>query len=701
MNLKFVVHSIFVGAALTIGAASAVAQDQAPVVRRLAAMAGLAAQEYGLGVRDGKVIARAEVEEASLFLNEARRTAGLLPGGAAHEVTAGLDTLLAMVDRIAPADSVAMRAAALSNDLADRFGVAMNEIPAQTPSLARGSEVYQANCASCHGTLGAGDGPQAATLDPPPADLTSAASLTGVSPLDYYHRVTIGVAGTAMPAFETRLPADDRWAAALYASLLRLPAPRGRVPVALMPFSTTARMTDSQLVEALGMQGTDSALAVVAAVRSVQAVPEQTGEVEAVFATVRTQLDSAFALARAGRGELASSMAFDAYMTFEAVEPRVRAKNAGLVGDLETGFASFRTRAVGGATAGELHAINLQLAADLEKAERTIGEPLSGFNLMSQSFVIMLREGLEAILIIGALVAMLVKMGAGHRRRDVHIGVGAAILASLLTAAVLETLIEITPARREALEGLTMVVATVVLFYVSYWLLSKMEVAKWNRFVKGKVQDALTSGSALALASVAFLAVYREGFETVLFYKALFVAGGPGSAAVPVVSGMLAGGAVLAVVYVAINRFGVRLPLKPFFGLTGGFLYYMAFVFAGQGIAELQEGGLVPLTIVPRGPRVPALGIYPTVESLTVQGMLVVLLVAALVWTFLIEPRRRGVDAARPDAAVPAPESVAGSPVEVRDMIRSLERMDADLAELRSEVERLKTLLVKHETIRH
>ncbi len=141
--------------------------------------------------------------------------------------------------------------------------------------------------------------------------------------------------------------------------------------------------------------------------------------------------------------------------------------------------------------------------------------------------------------------------------------------------------------------------ATVVLFYVSYWLLSKMEVVKWNQFVKSKVHDALTSGSALALAAAAFLAVYREGFETVLFYKALFVSGGSAVGAMPVVAGMLAGGVILVGVYVAIHRFGVRLPLKPFFGVTSAFLYYMAFVFAGKGIAELQEGALVTTTILP------------------------------------------------------------------------------------------------------
>jgi high-affinity iron transporter len=223
---------------------------------------------------------------------------------------------------------------------------------------------------------------------------------------------------------------------------------------------------------------------------------------------------------------------------------------------------------------------------------------------------------------------------------------------------------------------------------VSYWLLSKMEVVKWNSFVKSKVQDAVTSGSSLALASAAFLAVYREGFETVLFYKALFVSGGAGATVMPVVSGIIAGAAILVVVYFAINRFGVRLPLKPFFGITSAFLYYMAFVFAGKGIAELQEGGLVPTTILSWAPRVPSLGIYPTLESLSAQAVLVVLFAAALVWTFVIEPRRLRVTSVMvPDTAPPAPLSAGAS----RELLRSLDRMETDLAELRSEVERMRS----------
>lgn len=146
----------------------------------------------------------------------------------------------------------------------------------------------------------------------------------------------------------------------------------------------------------------------------------------------------------------------------------------------------------------------------------------------------------------------------------------------------------------------------------------------------------------MALAAVAFLAVYREGFETVLFYAALFATGkGPGSAAA-VTAGILMGFGVLCVVYYAIQRWGMRLPLKPFFGVTGALLYLMAFSFAGQGIAELQAAGMVPATYLRWAPSVPALGIFPTTETVAVQAVLALAVVGALAWVFVIEPRMAG-----------------------------------------------------------
>jgi high-affinity iron transporter len=670
-------------------------QDQAPVVRRLAATAQLAAQEYRVGIANGTVIAPAEVQEARLFLQEARRSAALLPRPIGAPAAAQIDSLVHLLDHTASPDTVDARVLAFTSALSHQSGVTLDELPAQTPSLARGAQIYQGNCAGCHGTLGRGDGPQARGLDPKPANLADWVALREQSPLDYFRRVSIGVVGTAMPAFEGRLSPEDRWAVALYASVLRLPSPAGEVPPGLQAFATSGKMSDLELLRALGARetGEAEALARIARVRTVQADASMTATAQ-TFDRVRAQIESTYALARTGDSS-ASSRAFDAYMTFEQVERQVRAKNSSLASDLEASFTTLRTRAAGGATPVELKAIHGQLVGQLENAERLLADELSPVNLFVQSFVILVREGLEAILIVGALMTFLAKMGAANRRRDVHIGVGAAVGASLLTAVALETIFQLTPAKREALEGATMMVATVVLFYVSYWLLSKMEVAKWNQFVKSKVQDALTSGSALALASAAFLAVYREGFETVLFYKALFLSGASGGA-VPVVAGIVLGSVVLVAVYVGIYRFGVRLPLKPFFGVTSAFLYYMAFVFAGKGIAELQEGGLISTTVVSWAPRLPALGIYPTVESLVAQALLLVLLLVALVWTFLIEPRRVSVTSVlvpEPGARPASPGGTVPASSRGLELIRSLERMEADLAEIRAEVERMKRYL--------
>ncbi|HEV7366154.1 MAG TPA: FTR1 family protein [Gemmatimonadales bacterium] len=673
-------------------------QDQTPVIRRLAATAQLAAQEYRNGVANGRVVAPAEVAEARLFLQESRRSAALLPAGSSTTVLREIDNLLHMVDRVAAPDSIDVRVRQLASSLVKQFGVTLDELPALAPSLAHGAAVYRSNCAGCHGGFGRGDGPLAASLEPRPANLTDAEALRDQSPLDYYRRISIGVAGTAMPAFEARLPAADRWAAALYASLLHLPPPAGKVPPALQAFPTSGRMSDAALLAALPKSdSTSHALAQVAAVRAFQ--PDaSTSNNDQVFALVRAQVESTYALARKGDTS-ASTRAFDAYMTFEQVERSVRAKNPGLAAELEASFAALRTRAAGGATASELDGIRRQLDAGLENAERVLGDDLSPANLFLQSLVILVREGLEAILIVGALMTFLVKMGAGQRKRDINIGVAAAVIASLLTAFALETVFQLTPAKREALEGFTMVAATGVLFYVSYWLLSKMEVVKWNHFVKSKVQDALTSGSSLALASAAFLAVYREGFETVLFYKALFLSGGPSGGAMPIVLGILLGSVVMVGVYIAINRFGLRLPLKPFFGVTSAFLYYMAFVFAGKGVAELQDGGTLPTTIVLGAPRLPALGIYPTVESLLLQGVLLLLLIIALVWTFVLAPRRARARRTTPESVRSRSVSVAVPPPVPQgaslDLLRSLERMEADLGEMRAEVERMKANLTE------
>jgi len=682
MDLFALILALVLGIPKAAGQSGSQDEVQVSAARRIVARANLAAQEYRLGVRAGQVVAEPEVEEARLFLAEARRNAGLL-GGAGAEPTVALDRLLAMVNATMSPDSVDVGVKAMVNRLSQSLSMPLDDVPSEAPSLARGRQVYQESCASCHGMSGRGDGPVASALSPRPADLADAAALLASSPLDFYRRITVGSAGSSMAPFEHTLSTEDRWAVALYASTLRLPRPSDRRPPdRLVAFETTAPMSDADLLNALGQGSSLADVAVVRAVPSPGSAP-----MAAVFTQVRRQLDSAYALAHGARPDEARAMAMDAYVTFEKVERELRLKDPTLTASIETAFQSLRTRAGSGASEVQLAGIRRELAAALERAERTIADKPSGTNLVMESFVILVREGLEAILVIGALMAFLVRTGNAHRRREIHLGVGAAIGLSLLTAAALETVFALTPRHQEGLEGGVMLLASATLFYVSYWLLSKMEVAKWNRFVRSRMEQALTRGSALALASVAFLAVYREGFETVLFYKALAVSGGAAAGAtwLPILIGILAGAVVLAAVYLAINRFGVRLPLKPFFGVTGALLYYMAVVFAGKGVAELQESGAVGLTPVDWAPRIPALGIYPTAESLGVQAALIGLALLAVSWVFFRGKGGRTVPVAA--GSEPPRESTENG----HALLRSIERIETDLAEVRDELERMRT----------
>jgi len=544
--------------------------------RRVVAAASLAAKEYALGVTPtgGQIVQPEEVDEARLFIQQAQFDVATLPRSARILSGHALTRLSLMLDRLAPPDSVRLVVDMLVSRITQAAGgpTVIEQLPARAPSLERGAVVFRERCAECHGESGRGDGPKAKQLEgPPPANLTDAEIMGGTTLLEIFRRVAIGVPGTAMPEFAEDLTAEDRWAVAAYVG---------------------------------AMQYGGSATA-------------------ATFAAVRRQVDSALALR-------SDKIAFDAYLTFEQVETEVRAKNAGLASDLETTFGWLRTRAAR-ADDAERRAIRERLLAGLERAERVVADRPSPMNLFVASFFLLLREGFEAILIVAALMTFLAKAGVSERRRDVARGAWLAVGASVLTWILVELLFQITPGQREAIEGFTMVLAAAVLFYVSYWLLSKIEAAKWTAFVRGKMQSALSSGSGMALTAVAFLAVYREGFETILFYKALFMSAGASS--VPVIGGIAAGAVGLVAVYVLINQLGLRVAMKPFFAVTGVMLYYMAFVFAGKGVAELQGAGLVPLTVIENAPRLPMLGIYPTVESLAVQGVLLVLALVAAVWT--------------------------------------------------------------------
>jgi high-affinity iron transporter len=409
---------------------------------------------------------------------------------------------------------------------------------------------------------------------------------------------------------------------------------------------------------------------------------QDSGSANAASRNSLSLLEQSLTAARSGQRSDAAERALDAYLAFEPIETPARARNPGVVSSMERLYTEFKVAI----QENDLRAAERArgaIEASMPKVVALTQPAGSGSEAFFQSFLIILREGFEAILVIGAVVAFLLKTGHRERLKSIWMGIGLALAASGLTAVVLRTALKAIPASQEIIEGVTLLIAVGVLFSVSYWLISRVEAAKWQQFIREKVTTALDHGGGRALAFVAFLAVYREGAETALFYQALFSEGA--HVVLPISLGIIAGFAALAVVFTLFYRYGVRIPLRPFFSVTSVLLYYMAFVFMGTGFRELQEGNFVPITPIPGLPTVEALGFYPTWQTVLAQFVLLALFVFALAKTFW---PKRSVTLPTVMAAPPAPTVAAPQLQQLQSENAELEArlamMESDNAELRA-----------------
>jgi high-affinity iron transporter len=583
-------------ACLLLAVFPAIGASQENSAKRLSSIVSVAVEEYSKAVDGtGKLISADEYSETTGFLVDARDVAKKLRGYNAEQTQAVLDTLIVAVEKRTPPQDLKLIKARFDGALGTAGAL---DLPKAKLDLSRGQALFTANCSSCHGDRGLGDGVAAKSLGVEVPGIGSTTSTPTLSPTLAYNVVSVGVRGTPMPAFAGSLSTQDRWNVINYVYSLR-----------------GVKMELPAASDATAAPGTAAAKAVMAL------------------------LDSALEFAKKGRTADAGDRAFDAYIAFEPLETPARARQPGLVSSMERHFADFK-----GALRGSDLSIAVKardaIALDLPRVVELTRPTGSGWEAFLQSFLIIVREGFEAILVIGAVVAFLIKTGNRDRLKSIWLGIGLGLLASALMAVVLKTVLAYTPMSGDVMEGITLLVAVAVLFSVSYWLISKVEAAKWQKFIREKVSTALDHGGGKALALVAFLAVFREGAEVALFFQALF---SEGNVAVPLTLGIVVGFVALAIIFTLFYRFGVRIPMRPFFTVTSILLYYMAFVFIGKGIRELQEGNIVPITVMPRLPSVPAMGIFPSLETTVAQAVLLLLFIFMIVKTFM--PRDEVVQA--------------------------------------------------------
>lgn len=340
------------------------------------------------------------------------------------------------------------------------------------------------------------------------------------------------------------------------------------------------------------------------------------------------------AIARYQRGETQNAIldVQDSYFDrFEAsgMENKIGSRDSAFKTTLEAYFTRLVSLMKAGQPAERLQSEASALEQDLQKAVTMLGEgEETQWSLLLYSLMIIVREGLEALLIVAAIVAYMVKNNHQDKLPLIRQSVIVALVASVITAVIFQLLFTNSGASRELLEGITMLIAVVMLFFMSYWLLSKVEARHWKAWLEGKLSHSLTTGSLVGLWLTSFLAVYREGAETVLFYYALIGDAKDVAGHMAIGAGFVIGCVVLLAAWLVMRYSVVRLPLKPFFMFTGSFMYLMAFVFAGKGVLELVEGKLFQPTLINGFPEISWLGIYPYVETLLPQA---VLLLAALV----------------------------------------------------------------------
>ncbi|MGH3872784.1 MAG: FTR1 family iron permease [Pseudonocardiaceae bacterium] len=364
------------------------------------------------------------------------------------------------------------------------------------------------------------------------------------------------------------------------------------------------------------------------------------------LAAVRASIDQTLELVKQGRTEDAFAQAKTGYLDhFEYVEVPLRVVAPDLTADAETKFAEIRGLIRSGAPVEVVRANIVDLRRLIDDTERRLTD--TGFDaaavVAGQSFLIIFREGIEAVLLLTALLGYLEATKSTRYRKPIMWGVALGLAATSLTYLILRSVLAVLPVGREVLEAAVATVAVVMLLYISFWLLTRLEQRRWMEFVRSRLFNAVSIGSTTALVLVGFTAMYREGLETALLYQALVEFGeGLGWW---IVLGLAAGLVALAAVAYLIFRLGRRLPVKTFLACAVVLLMATSLAFLGNAVRSLQTADLVALTPLTGWPRAPiflsqALGYWPSAQTLIAQAVLTAVYLLGALWLLMLRPRR-------------------------------------------------------------
>jgi high-affinity iron transporter len=583
------------------------------------------AVDYSMAVNQGKIISAAEYKEMEEFAN----TINSLGQNAPASVKSDIKLLRTLISEKASQEKVS----SVSNSIKQRIisSYSLEIAPKRWPSLVNGRQLYALHCNSCHGENGKGNGILANALNPAPTNFHSPEKANGLSPFQAYNTIRLGVNNTSMRAFD-ELSDDEIWDLAFY--VLSLPHGASKVKAEDLELTLSvgleelASRNNKELITYLSLENPIQAIAALRLFPREIAEQNKGSYLEQAINYLR-QANAAYA-----NGDItgARTLALTAYLEgVEPIEIQLQASDATFSAQLEGELAKARSYIETGKDPS-------LVSSQIEKGIAMINEAkvilenktFSSWLAFLLSFSIILREGLEAFLVVVTILSVLRAINIPKAKAYVHIGWISAIVVGFLMWLAAGKLFNFSGADRELMEGLVALFAVGVLLYVGFWMHSKSEAGKWQAYIKNKIHNITRKENLLGLAFLSFLVVFREAFESVLFLSALSLEVGEAQ------QGAFGGGIIFAfillgIISVLLLKYSKKLPIAKLFKYSAMVISFLAVVLTGKGISALQEAGTLNITVLPFDFRLDALGLYSTYETLF--GQLFILSLTIILWT--------------------------------------------------------------------
>jgi len=588
-------------------------------VRNLVHTLDYIARDYQHAIANGNVKDADEYAEMQEFSEALTKQITELQFTEQDSTSIAINSIKKLISEKADATIVSAEATALRQKLIAHYGI--NTAPALYPDIANGKNIFKAHCAACHGENGAGDGPEGIHLKPAPRNFHDDAIVGALSPFAIFNTVRVGIEGTGMVA-NTSLSEKEVWDVAFYVLALRYNGKKSETVIPEISLDEIAVHSDNTFKE----KGWSAAQ--IQQLRN--RLPQEANNI--FLSRTEKLLKEALAAYENADYKTAERLAISAYLEgVEPVEIHLSNVNTTAAKELEDNVTEVRLLMKKNAPVEEVKAA-------VEKAIRSVGVASAALENNNVSFwmafsitlIILLREGLEAFLVIMVLLAILDRSNLGERKKYIHLGWISAIAIGVVIWIVSGKAIQSSITNMELMEGIIALVAVSVLIYVGFWLHSKSKAEEWKKYVGELVAKANSNKSVWGLAALAFFVSFREVFESLLFLSALQIQS-KGTQTAALGTGIVAAGIIVLALAFISHKYSAKLPVQKLFQISAFTISVLAFVLAGKGMHSFQEAGFVSIHKISSFPVIEILGIYNTIETLSAQAV-VFLLIIALRW---------------------------------------------------------------------